>query len=427
MTPKRTLASPKVAVAYLISEYPAVSHTFVLREVRALRASGVQVDTFTIRRTSCELSAVDREEQRSTTSILPAGLVRTLRCHLAALAKSPAAYGATLLFALRRGRQSARRMLWQLFYFNEAMILWHECRGRGLRHVHAHFANAACDIARLTATFGRRSDGDWRWSFTMHGSAEFLDMKGFGLADKVRDADFVVCVSDYCRSQLMWLIDQSSWGKLSVVHCGIDAAAIATTERRHGRAPEELRVLTVGRLIPLKGHATLFEGVALLRSRGVAATVHVVGDGPHRGPLAEIARSIGIDDAISFLGAIGQDEIGAQFEWADVFCLPSMMEGLPVVLMEAMAHGVPVVATAITGVMELIDDGVSGLLVRPGRADLLADALCSLAVDDPLQRRFADAGRRQVEAQFDVKRSAALLADLFRERAAAPAADGRRD
>ena len=406
--------SKPLHIAYIATQYPALSHSFIQREVRALRELGVNVETFSIRSTPPQMSASDREEQSATTTILPPSARVLILSHLSALRRSPGAYISTLRFALSRGLVGPKKLLWQVFYFVEAIILWKQCNDREITHIHAHFANAGSDVARLAASFARAAGDDWRWSFTMHGSAEFLDIKGFRLAQKTADADMIVCISDYARSQLMWLVDSSHWDKLQVVHCGVDTSCPPPFPRN--RTPSDpFHILTIGRLIPLKGQALLIEACAELRRRGIDASLRVIGSGPESASLEAAVAKHDLAGHVELLGAVGQDDIWQHFEWADAFCQPSMMEGLPVVLIEAMERSIPVVATAITGVPELIDDDVTGLLTRPGRVDLLANALETLAGDPAKAVALADAARQTILEQFDIATTAEQLKGLFEE------------
>jgi glycosyltransferase involved in cell wall biosynthesis len=248
----------------------------------------------------------------------------------------------------------------------------------------------------------------------MHGSTEFFDVREHRLPQKVELAGFVVCVSDHGRSQLMTHVGTDHWDKLRVVHCGIDVSAFEPPERGAADGPGE--ILTVGRLVPVKGQSLLIEALPELARRAVDARLTIVGDGPQLAELRELARRLGVAERVSFAGAVGQDEIRAHYERADVFALPSFAEGLPVVLIEAMATGLPVVASRITGVPELVEEGVSGELVIPGRGDELADAL-ERVLSAPAERRaeMGRTGRERVVAEFDVERTARQLLDVFSE------------
>lgn len=403
-------------IAYFCSAYPAISHTFILREVEALRQLGTQITTFSIRRTPPDqlLAESDRAAAETTVTILPFRW-RQLRAHLALALRAPRSYLSTLRLALGLAPPGVRGRLWQLFYFLEAVVLWRECRKRDIRHIHVHLANAAADIAMLASEIGSAVEPQrpWSWSFTMHGPTEFYDLRHFRLAEKVRSASFVVCISDFARSQLMGLSDPDTWERLHVVHVGIPIEQFTPTApatNGNGSAPT---ILYIGRLVPEKGQAVLLEAVAKLAARGRKVELALAGEGQQRAGLEREAARLGIAERVTFLGAVGQEDLRGLYEGASVFCLPSFAEGVPVVLMEAMAMGLPVVTTRIAGIPELIEDGHSGILVAPGRADDLADSLAGLLEDGELHRRLAANGREAVARGFDSEATAAQLQALF--------------
>lgn len=397
-----------LAVAYVVSRYPAVSHTFIRREVEALRADGARVETISVRQVAAGevLGDADRRELGSTTSLLPASASDLARA-AAAMAQRPRATVALLRAALGGSGVDPRRVLWHLFYAVEAVLLWRVCARADIRHLHAHFANVGADVARLACRFGGEG---WTWSFTMHGPTELADVRAFDLPVKVREASLVACISDFCRSQLMALVEESHWSKLHVVHCGIEPEVFDVADRA---GSDRLRLLCVGRLVPEKGQTLLLEAMAELGRRGVDVEAVLVGDGPRREALEVRAAELRVD--VRFAGAVSSEEVVGYYEWADVFCLPSFAEGVPVVLMEAMATAMPVVTTRIAGIAELVDDGRSGLLVAPGRVDLLADAIERLADDDALRLELGKAGREKVVAEFDAAASAVRLRQLLGE------------
>jgi glycosyltransferase involved in cell wall biosynthesis len=404
-----------------------VSLTFIQREVRALRQLGVRIDTFAIRRAFPEhlRAAVDQEEFKSTFTVLPPRPVRLLTAHLTALLVRPRRYLATLALALRLRPRGLRGMVWQCFYFVEAVVIWRECDRRRIRHIHAHFANVATDVALLATHFAGGDSAGWSWSFTLHGSVEFFDVHQSRLAEKLSRARFVVCISDFARSQAMAFLDHGQWGKLHVVHCGVDPDEFHAVDRSRRR--DAVHILSVGRLIEAKGQPLLLEAFARLRKRGVKVRLTLIGDGPKQHALESLAVRLGVHDAIRFLGAVGQDEVAAFYRAADLFCLSSFAEGVPVVLMEAMAMQTAVVATRVAGVPELVEDGVSGLLVRPGRCDQLASALETLSIDPNLREALGEAARRKVACEFNIRRSAAELERIFARALAQRAAPLRRD
>lgn len=396
-------------VAYLCSRYPAVSHTFVLREVAGLRRGGIDVYTFTVRRTPPAqlLSEADRAEDHRTTAILPAGPLRLLGAHLSAMLRAPARYLAALGTALWRRPLGLRAALWHLFYFAEAAILAAELRRRGIRHVHAHFANVAANVARLAA---RMSGGTW--SMTLHGLSDFADPIASGLRDKIRSAAFVVCVSDFGRAQALLQADPEEWPKIHRVYCGIDTDHFQPPAGVRS-ADGPLRLLNVARLGPEKGHSFLIAALAEVRRAAIDATLTLVGDGPLRSRLERQVYDLQLENSVTFAGAVGQDRILDYYHNADIFVLPSLAEGLPVVLMEAMACGLPVIASRIYGIPELVESGVSGVLVAPTRIDSLAQAIVEIARDPQRRGDHGRAGRSAVQANFDQRATMGELVWIF--------------
>jgi colanic acid/amylovoran biosynthesis glycosyltransferase len=400
-------------LAYIVSRYPFVSHVFILREVLALRRAGAEVDTYTVRRPELEdlRTPEDREAYETTAAIVPASPVALAFAHVLALVTRPRRYLATLALAWRLRPPGARGALWQLFYFGEAALMWHKCRRRGTRHIHAHHANVASDVALLAASIGGKG---WSWSFTMHGPTEFFAVEHHRLPQKTELARFVVCISHYARSQLMGLVGTEHWEKLRVVRCGVDLARFPLVDRR-GREPA-MRILNVGRTVPEKGQGLLIEAVAELAARGVGARLTIVGGGPQLDDLRALAERLGVADSVDFTGPVGQGEILSHYERADVFAMPSFAEGIPVVLMEAMATGLPVVSTHIAGIPELVANGQSGFLVPPGRTDVLRDALERVLTASPEERAaMGQAGRAKVEAEFAIDLVAQRLLGVFGE------------
>jgi glycosyltransferase involved in cell wall biosynthesis len=399
-------------IAYLVGRYPAVSHAFLEREVRGLRQAGVEVETISIRaaREPDLLSERDREEARRTHAVLPIGPLRLAAIHAVSLARSPLRYLATAVDALRLGEAGLRERLRALAYFGEAVVVCERCRRHEVTHLHAtQFADGAGTVALLASRYGRIS-----WSLTVHGPGELYEVRRFGLAEKVRRAAFTVAVSEFTRSQLMTLVERRHWARIRVIHMGVDTARYQPRERPPRRG-EEVRVLTVARLVRHKGHALLLAALADLRDHGLALSATVVGDGEERAALVELTGELGLGRQVEFLGAVGQDRLPELYGDADVFCLPTLAEAVGVANMEAMASGLPVVSSRLMGVPELVEDGVSGILVSPGDVGGLAEALRDLAEDPARRAAMGIAGRRRVEAEFDAATEAAKLHDALRD------------
>jgi glycosyltransferase involved in cell wall biosynthesis len=406
-------------VAYLMSHYPAISHAFVLREVEHLQAAGVGLETLSIHRAKPEdlLADADRRAATTTVSVLPTHVRSLVGAHVDALARSPRRYLATLALALQTGAAGARERLWHLFYFGEAMLLLRHCRRAGIAHIHAHFADSATDVAMLVTHYrrGQAVDGvDCSWSLAVHGSVEFYNVIRYALAAKLAHARFAVAISDFGRSQLMTLSSSERWQHIHVVRCGVDPRVYLPPADRSSSA-QRAEILFVGRLLHGKGLSLLFEAIARLRGRKLDVRASIVGDGPAREGFEGSARRLGLSDHVRFLGAVGQDDLTGLYARADVFCLPSFAEGIPVVAMEAMAMELPVVTTRIMGIPELVEDGVHGLLVPPGRVDRLTDALERLIRSPDERRRMGRAARWKVEQDYDVARSAVRMRQVLED------------
>ncbi len=425
---------PEVRLAYLATLYPGLSHSFVQREVHALRARGLDIHTFALHDSNPDhvLTEADRDADESTFTVLPPRWGPFLGAHLRALVTGPRAYLQTLSFALRRPPGGFHGRWWQLFYFLEAVPIWRECARRGLTHIHAHFTNPSGDVAQLVARLGAERQGpdSWSWSFSAHGTDIFNDGPG-SLAAKVETASLVICISDFGRSQVMRLAPEDQWDKVRVARCGLNgewfADDVTGRDNGAGGAPRpdggELRLLSVGRLEREKGHSVLLEALAGLGQRGVPVHLDLVGDGTRLEALQRQARELGIEDRVTFAGAVGQDRIRDHYRRADAFCLPSLGEGIPVVLMEALATGLPAIASNTMGIPELIEDGATGLLVPAGRPDELATAIERLAADPALRRRLGETGRRKVIEEFNLDHGVDQLRDAFEDLLAPEAAE----
>lgn len=415
--------SGKGACAYLVSRYPGVTHAFIVAEVRALRATGVRVETASIRSVDAAevLSPVDRQEHEATYAILPTTPWRVMRSHVRALARSPGAYAGTFARALRLAHAGGRARLWQLFYFAESILLWSWLEARGLRHVHVHHANVSADVAMLACSFANQAGNGrhWTWSLTIHGPTELLDIASHKLPDKVRDAAAVICTSDFARGQVLAFAGPDEIPRVHTVRCGIDLELFGRRAPRAAQAHETVEILCVAALSRRKGHRVLLDALARICRDHRNVRLTLVGDGPERAGLEQRADELGLSDHVTFTGAVGQNHIRDFYESADIFCLPSFAEGVPTVLMEAMAMELPVVATNVMGVAELVENDRTGFVVPAARSDELAAALVRLVIDPAARARMGTAGREHVARHCEISRAVdrlhAVLAPLIQD------------
>ncbi|MBZ0129771.1 MAG: glycosyltransferase [Rhodobacteraceae bacterium] len=396
-------------IAYLTGEYPRATDTFIQREVAGLRANGIEVLTCSVRRTGAEhlVGEEQRLEAAGTFHILEAACapLRLIAAHLGALVASPRRYVRALRLAIRTRPPGLRALVFQLFYFAEAVVLARHMAANGVVHLHNHIAKSSATVAMLASEISAIP-----FSFTLHGPDIFFEPHYWRLDEKIARAAFVACISDFCRSQAMVFSDRQHWDKLHVVHCGVEPGRYAAPPTaRRGK-----RILFVGRLAAVKGLPVLFGALARLRLDFPELGVTLIGDGPERPALEGEAAALGLSGMIEFAGYKGQSEVAAALAASDLLVLPSFAEGLPVVLMEALAAGLPVVATRIAGVAELVEDGISGFLVPPGDEAALADKLAILLADPARRRAMGKAGRAKVRAAFDIAQESAWLGDILR-------------
>lgn len=398
-------------LGYLTSRYPAVSHTFILREIHQLREAGFEIHSASVNdpdRACADMTADEVEEARTTYYLKAHGVRGALLAHLWGLAR-PAGYLRGLVYGMRFGGWNLKRGLFGFFYFTEALMLARWMAALRLTHLHVHFASAAANIALVLKQAFPVSV-----SMTIHGPDEFYDVPGQKLAEKIDAADFFVCIGRFARSQMMKLSSSEQWGKFEICPLGVDVANYNPERAERGGKP--FTILCVGRLTPAKGQHILIEACAALRDWGRDFRLVIVGTGPDEQSLKASVARLQLAQQVAFTGALNQNEVRAWYRQCDVFALPSFAEGIPVVLMEAMASGVPCVTTRITGIPELIRDGIDGLLVTPSDPQELADTLATLMDDPEAREEFGEAGRARVGEHYNLPQNVARLGRIFAAR-----------
>ena len=393
-------------LAYLTSFYPAVSHTFIQREIAALRDLGFVVETCSVRRPpGTHLTGPEEREAEAGTFYVIASARHALLPALRSALKEPRRLLSTLGLAWRTAPPGVKGALKQAAYLAEALILARHLKAEGVAHLHNHFADPSANVALLTSALSGLP-----FSYTLHGPAELYEPERWQLREKTARAAFVACISHFARSQAMYFSDPAHWPKLRIVHCGVQP------ERYDRPAPPprpagETRLVFVGRLTAIKGLRVLIEAFAQAHATRPGLSLTLVGDGDDRAHLERLAAPLG--SAVRFAGFLSQDGVAEALAEADAMVLPSFAEGLPVVLMEAMASARPVIATQVGGVSELVEDGINGFVVPAGDAETLAERIGRLADDPALRARMGAAGRSKVRAEFDVRVEAARIGALF--------------
>jgi colanic acid/amylovoran biosynthesis glycosyltransferase len=396
-------------LAYLLSQYPTIGHTYLLRELRELRGLGWDIPTVSIRAADRNPDAMleqERQEAARTFYVLKAGMRRMLLDHARLLCTHPHQFFTALAFAIRMGHFHPRVTAYSLAYFAEAVVAGSWMMRQGVSHFHSHFSTTVGLL--ITKLF------PLSMSMTIHGPEEFVDPAGMLLAEKIRASSFVCAISYFAQSQMMQLVPYEYWSRFEVTPLGIDPEQYEPAPFRE--APDPFEVSCVGRLTPFKAQHVLLESVHRLIRRGRNVRLRLVGDGPDRKSLELRIEELGLRRNVIVEGWKNQAEVRELYKRADVFALASSAEGVPVVLMEAMAMQIPCIATRITGVPELIRDGVDGLLVTPSDPEELAMAIAKLMEDPALRHRLAVAGRARVQDKYNLLPNVKRQSDVFRRR-----------
>ena len=394
-------------IAYLINQYPAVSHSFIRREILALERQGFEVMRISLRRWDQELvDPQDKIEGQRTRYALKGGILTLMFALVRMLVLRPIRFMRTMALACRMGYRAERPLPVHFAYLAEACRIEPWLRGAGVRHVHAHFGTNSAEVAMLVHELGGPP-----WSFTVHGPTEFEKPRFIGLAEKIRRSAFVVAVSSFGRSQLYRFVEHQQWPKVEVVHCGLEADFLAIPERPSSAAK---RLVCVGRLCEQKGQLLLIEAASRLAEQGIDFELVLAGDGEMRSDIEAMIAHHGLQKHVRITGWISTSQVRDEILAARALVLPSFAEGLPVVLMEAMALRRPVISTYVAGIPELINPGEHGWLVPAGDVEALTEAMrACLDAPPELLARMGHSAHERVSTQHDVDKEAKKLAALF--------------
>jgi len=396
-------------IGYVVSTWPRLSQTFVLTEVVALENSGVPLRIFSVKDPGGEPVHAKVAKVRAQVTYLSfqRGWRRIARANLRLARQTPRRYATAIAHAVGYGRVGVLRRFFQAGYLADLL------RRDPVSHLHAHFATAPA----LLAMFASELTGI-PFTFTAHAKDIYVDTQPNLLRKQIERASAVVTVSEYNRHYLRNTISPNSNGKIHCIYNGLDLSDFSF---RWPRAADTGRpvILFVARLIPKKGLEDLIRAAAILKRRGRAFEVEIIGSGPLRKPMKVLASQLSVDDCVVFKGAQPQESVSAAYRRASIFALPCVVteegdrDGIPTVVLEAMASGVPVVSTPVSGIPELIDSNRDGVLVPPNDPHKLADALDSLLTNPQLRDNLARKARAKIESQFRVEHSSSQLRCLF--------------
>ena len=395
-------------IAYFINQYPKVSHSFIRREILALERQGVEVQRIALRGWDAELQdAEDSSEQARTRYVLQRGIKGLLAPAWQVLRAQPRRFLQALWLAMRLGLRADRAWPYHLVYLAEACQVLQWLQAGEAKHVHAHFGTNSTEVVMLANVLGGPA-----YSFTVHGPEEFDKPQFLHMGEKVRRAAFVAAVSSYGRSQLFRWVAHDHWAKVKVVHCGLERSFHEVAPVGVPTAP---RLVCVGRLCEQKGQLLLLEAARVLAARSIAFELVLAGDGEMRGQIEALIARHGLQQQVRITGWLSSAQVREEILAARALVLPSFAEGLPVVIMEAMALRRPVLTTYVAGIPELVRPGENGWLFPAGAVDELATAMADcLAQPAEALQRMGEAARQRVLQRHDIDTEAARLASYFK-------------
>jgi colanic acid/amylovoran biosynthesis glycosyltransferase len=405
-----------MTVAYLVNQYPQTSQSFIRREIVGLEAVGVVVERFTLRRSDGNLAdPADEAERNRTRVVLGVGAIGLAGAVIRELVTRPVRFFRALRLTIEVGNRSDRGLLRHFAYLAEACVLRKWLATCEAEHLHAHFGTNSTTVAMLCRELGGPS-----YSFTAHGPEEFDAIEGLSLGRKIERAKFIVAISSFGRAQLCRCCLLESWGKIRVVRCGVDGSFLNSSEAVSPPANESRQFACVGRLESQKGHLQLLEAVAALVKDGTEVQVVLVGDGSMRGVIEKRIAELGLQKNIRLAGWLSGAQVRSEILASRGLVLASFAEGLPVVIMEALALGRPVISTWVAGIPELVESGKCGWLVPAGDGMALAAAMReALEMDSSKLAAMGAEGRRRVIENHDSAVEARKLAELFKSGAEA--------
>lgn len=399
-------------IAVIVSRFPLITETFILREIIELERRGQPVVLVSMIREEPEVAHAESREWSDRLIHAPFFSLRVLLAFARAWFRSPQTMGSLLIWILIRSITSPRLFAKSLLLFPQATFFAEQLEHQGIRHLHAHFATHPTTIAHVIS----RLTGI-NYSFTVHAHDIFVDRRL--LREKVAAAAFIRAISRFNKTFLENLYPREAAEKIQVVHVGIEPGAY--TGQPATARPEErpARVLCIAAMKPYKGLSFLIETCRLLVAEGADFTLDIIGSGPLRARIQEQISAANLSDHVRLLGPMPQDKVAAALHACDLFVLPSVvasdgqMEGIPVALMEAMAACKPVIASSISGIPELVEDYKNGLLVDPANPRQLAEAIRTLLVDPELRKRLGHAAREKVLEQFTLEGTVGSLLDVL--------------
>lgn len=394
---------PTLSLAYITTDFPVLSHTFISREINGLEQLGVEVKHLSIHTPDpAEISAEDAHFKDKVFYIFPLDKMAFMKAHFEYLFKMPGKYFYWMYYAVSRPNTKFADRIRCFYHFAEAVYLCKEVKRQGIQHIHAHFFSGTATIAMLVSKLIGTT-----YSITAHGSALLVDR--VLIKEKLEHAKFVISISQYNKN-FMLKVDPDCDNKVFVVHCGLNPDKFLPAPPNKNPV---FTLLAIGRMVWEKAYEYLIETCRILRDEGIEFRCLLIGDGPERDKLEKLIEQYDLWQNIELLGVVLQERIQDYYNQADAFILTSVSEGIPVVIMEAMSKQLPVVASDITGIPELVEESVSGYLVPPKSPQAYADAVKKLIQNPEQCVAMGKKGRQKIQAEFAIDKNIQQLYDIY--------------
>jgi colanic acid/amylovoran biosynthesis glycosyltransferase len=399
-------------IAYIVSRFPHLPETFILREMIQLEGLGWDVELYPLILQRQELIHEEARPWLKRAHTVPWFSLSLLQANAGCFLRQPRQYVSLLMRVIRENLGSPKFLARALLLFPRAIWMADDFKKRRIDHIHAHYATHPALVAWLINQLTGIP-----YSVTVHAHDIFVDKTM--LATKLHDSLFISSISEFNRNYLVDLLGPWVLDKTRIVRMGIDPSYYQNGKATQSGSSRSLEIVSVGSLQPYKGHIHLVEACALLKQRGIPFHCRIAGGGDLYELLERTIRENQLEGWVELLGSRTQAEVSSLLQTANCYVQPSVitstgkMEGIPVALMEAMVSGVPVVATSISGVPELVRPGETGWLVPPEDVIALADTLTEIHANPAEADRRAELGRQWVMEEFEISSNVRKLADLF--------------
>lgn len=389
-------------VVYILDIFPAISETFILNEIKTVQKFGAQVCVFSRKASQDDLIHSGAEEFQDKIQYLDdpesISLKKIVSNHIILFVKHPISYLRTFIYAIRHRKED---MFW---YFKISGCYAILVERENPSHIHAHFASLAGEFAMFISMILNVP-----YTFTAHGWHDIYKFPPLDFSKRAKEAKRVITVSQYNKNYIAkkYAIPPE---KIDVIHCGIKPELFHHNGRNVNKT---IRILSVSRLHPIKGVAHLVRACRFLKDKQIDFLCSIIGEGELRKEITDLIGELGLENQVKLEGAKTAGEVRDYYARSDIYVNSSLCEGLSVSIMEAMSSRLPVVATNVTGIVELIEHTKNGYLVQPEDARALAKSIEQLIHDEQKRIHFGEVSYKKIQSDFTLEKEVQKLMDVW--------------